>query len=436
MATFLLGLYIALIFIRPMEWWAPVLNFQLVTAAALGTLLTSFPRLLSDVPRYWKAVPEIRAAVFMLIGVTFSYLPAGWLGGMSSSFQDFGKIVILYMLVIILGQKEKNFKILYWTILLCIAWMAIHGVLMGRAAPTAGWGAHGFGNAVPRWRPSKKIEGTGVWQIVAYGIFDDPNDLCLVFIVGLPLLFAEYKANRNPITRMVVIAMIPLTVYAAYFTNSRGGLVGIFGMASAYIIGRLKGFKRWFMIVASVGLITVGAPARGSELGMIDKDRLVFWGDGLEAWKQSPIFGVGFANYRQATGSGAAHNSYVNALTELGVCGYVPFMLLLYLTITHLRKASALKEHTTAVDQAYLVGLFSSLIGYLTAVYFLSRTYNHVLYIILAMATCRTIMVCRDEATYQEIYGSRQMDMRRGLYFAFGTIPFIWATIRLGRAMG
>jgi O-antigen ligase len=437
MSTFLLGIYIALIFIRPMEWWEPVLNFQLVTAAALGTLGTAFPRLLKDWPRYWKAVPELRVAFFMLIGVTCSWMWPIWLSGISDAFQIFGKVFILYALIVILSQKQGSFRILLWSVLLCTGWMALHGVIMGRAAIELHDSAHGFGPAVPRWRPSRLVEGQGVYQIVAYGLFEDPNDLCLVFVIALPLLFAEIKANSNPIARFTAMAMIPLNLYAAYFTNSRGGLVGIFGMSAAYIIGRLQGFKRWFMIVFTVGLITVGAPARGGELGIIDKDRLTYWGDGLDAWKHSPIFGVGFGNFRSITeAEGAAHNSYVNALTELGLLGYIPFMVLLFLTATHMRRAAQLKTRISASDQAYLVGLYSALIGYLTSIYFLSRTYNHVLYIILGLGIGKVVMACHDEETFMAVFGTPKADMKRALYFAFGSIPFIWGTIRLGRALG
>ena len=435
MAIYLLSIYIALIFIRPMDWWEPVLNIELVTGAAAATIFVSASAIMSRLPMLWRQVPPIRMAGFMLVGVTLSWAWPLWFTMLSDSFQEFGKIVILFYLIIILSKTQKDFRIILWTVLLCTAWMALHGILMGHGARVDGYNARGFGPALPRWRPSQRLgaaEDAGVWQTVAYGIFEDPNDLCLVFIIAIPLLYAEFRASQNPMLRIICITLIPLNVYAAWFTNSRGGLMGVFGMVSAYIIGRLQGLKRWLMVAFSVSLVTVGAPARGSELGIIDKERLVLWGDGLDAFRSSPLIGWGFKNFSSVSDGHAAHNSYIHCLAELGLFGYIPFIMLLTLTVTYVRRAASLKSRIHQTDQTYLVGLFSAIIGYLTSIYFLSRSYSHVLYVLLGLAISKVIMSCRDAETFQLIFGSYKQDIKRGLYFAFGSIPFIWMTVRLG----
>lgn len=439
MATFLLCIYIALIFIRPMDWVDMILGWQLVTSAAIATIFVSFPKLLSEVPKFWRAVPEIRVAFMILVGVVCSWLHPFWLTALNDSFQEFGKILVLFILVVILSQDKRSFRVLLWSILLCTAWMALHSILMGRGAREIGGAARGFGPALPRWRPAQRgtaMEGAGVWQVVAYGIFEDPNDLCLVFILAIPLLYAEYKNTTNPMVKMICLGLVPINIYAAWFTNSRGGIMGVFGMASAYIVGRLKGFKRWVMIVFSVGIVTVGMPARGSELGVIDKERLVLWGDGLDGFRQSPLNGWGYKNFASVSDGLAAHNSYIHCLAELGMIGYIPWILLIVLTLTHLRRAAALKNHVSSIDQVYLVGLYSALIGYLTAVYFISRCYSHVLFILLGLAIGKVVMSCRDAESFRLVFGPTKRDVRLGLYFAFGSIPFIWFTVRMGYKMG
>src|SRR5258706_10680003 len=194
MSVFLLGVYIALIFIRPQEWIPEVKNWALVNYAALATLFSSMPRFLQDHQELWRRVPQVRVAIIMLFGVTFCYLPQMWLFGMRHTFQEFGKVVILYLLVVLLARNRPTFQMLLWIILLCVAWMAIHGVLEIHRG-------FGFGGQKPMWRKSHEA-----YQIVAYGIFDDPNDLCMVFVFTLPLLIAAYRTANNAITKSIALA--------------------------------------------------------------------------------------------------------------------------------------------------------------------------------------------------------------------------------------
>ena len=109
MAIYLLSIYIALIFIRPMDWWEPVLNIELVTGAAAATIFVSASAIMSRLPMLWRQVPPIRMAGFMLVGVTLSWAWPLWFTMLSDSFQEFGKIVILFYLIIILSKTQKDF---------------------------------------------------------------------------------------------------------------------------------------------------------------------------------------------------------------------------------------------------------------------------------------------------------------------------------------
>ncbi len=424
----LLAVYIALIFIRPQEWWQPVYGYELVNVAAIATLVVSFPTLMREQMTF-RRVPEIKVALALLLGVTLSWLGNGlYFGGMLAAFQEFGKVVILYVLIIMLGRSAKGYTLLLWTILLCIGWMAIHGILQARTGS-------GFGGLEPT--PRVLDSGETIYQIVAFGIFNDPNDLCLAFIIAVPLLYSVFKASPSGPARILALCMIPLVGYGAWLTNSRGGVVGILGMLGAYAISRTKGLRRWVMVSAGVTIVFIVAPARFSSGMGVDVNRVSLWGESMDAFKTHPLFGIGWRNIMEYTSSyQVTHNSFINTLAELGLIGYIPFFLLIFLTMVHIRRAMNIPELAGNREHFYLSGLFSALVGYLTSVYFLTRQYNHVLYILLAMAITQVLIVCQDPAVNAEVFGSIKQDYRRGLVWCFASIPLMWLSIRLANLAG
>lgn len=426
MSLFLLSLYIALIFIRPMDWWEPVRGWETVNLTAIATLLAAMPRILADARDLWR-VPQVKVLLALLAAVPLSWsYPRFWFGSLSAAFTDFGKTVVVCLLVVLLARNRRNFRILLWTILFCCAWMAVHAILQIQQGA-------GFGGQQPIWRPNDL--GGGVYQAIAFGIFSDPNDLCLVFVLAIPLLWAEYRANTNVLSKILSLGLIPLMGYGAWLTNSRGGIVGIFGMLAAYAIARAKGIRRWLMASGSILLVVLILPARGAQLGMADTGRLDAWGIGIQTWQQYPLFGAGYGSFADLTGGLVAHNSYVNALTELGLVGYLPWALLLYLTLVHLRRTSQMVTSERPADYFHLTGLFSALTGYLTAIYFLTRTYNPVLYIVVALAVCKVNSVRPSIEAQTDLMPSARHDIRNGLWVGMASIPLMWITIRLGNAI-
>src|SRR5258708_26635216 len=108
MGTFFLGIYIALIFVRPMDWWEPLRGFELVTAASIMTILAAFQRILNLFQLLWRLVPELRIAACLLVCVTLSWgvYPFS-LTGMQRAFTDFGKLIVLYFLIILLARQPR-----------------------------------------------------------------------------------------------------------------------------------------------------------------------------------------------------------------------------------------------------------------------------------------------------------------------------------------
>src|SRR5262249_5807368 len=109
--------------------------------------------------------------------------------------------------------------------------------------------------------------------------------------------------------------------------------------------------------------------------------RVTAWTEGLEMLKSRPLLGVGFgqfSDYHELT----AHNSFVLCFAETGTLGYFFWMGLLIVTFVELRSVTRLEGddsgHHDLRHVAYALEL--SLCGFVTAAFFLSRTFIPMLY--------------------------------------------------------
>ncbi len=107
--------------------------------------------------------------------------------------------------------------------------------------------------------------------------------------------------------------------------------------------------------------------------------------------KSHPTFGVGAGNFTDHHPALTAHNSFVLCFAELGLVGYFIWVALLVLTYKGL--GQAVKDlPPPAEEHRYAALLRSSLVGFLTCAWFLSRTYQPALYFILALCVSRRLL--------------------------------------------
>ena len=86
-------------------------------------------------------------------------------------------------------------------------------------------------------------------------------------------------------------------------------------------------------------------------------------------------------------------------------------------------------------EKISLLSLFSAISGYLVSAYFLSRQYNHVLYILLALGLARVLVMADSHDLRGKILDSTKADVIKGLVFGLASIPFMWITVRLANML-
>jgi O-antigen ligase len=234
------------------------------------------------------------------------------------------------------------------------------------------------------------------------GIFNDPNDLCMILCLGFLLSVYWFhdgqmdgpsgpRRRRGPWStwhlRWIPVAIMFL--WAVYCTHSRGGFLALLAGIAVTIIARV-GFKRSIPLVLVVlPVLLVAFAGRSTQIDTQEttaQDRIKLWSAGLEMFKAAPLFGIGMNQFVEQEGL-VAHNSFVHCFSELGFFGGTLFLggfVYSIWALAHLPKfAPCFTDVATARFQPYLIGAFASYtVGYLT----LSRAYTEPTYLMWGLA--------------------------------------------------
>lgn len=143
------------------------------------------------------------------------------------------------------------------------------------------------------------------------GTFTSPNGFAGVLETSLPMAVALYwaygKENQRYI-RYILIGIITLSALVLLATQSRGGIAGaVIGGVVVFLLryqNRIHlGFSRWKWILGV--LIFIGVVGGVSFLGLstfhrsYDNERMLLIESSYAMWKDHPIYGVGFSNWKE-----------------------------------------------------------------------------------------------------------------------------------------
>lgn len=177
-----------------------------------------------------------------------------------------------------------------------------------------------------------------------------PNSLGVYFVLLIfpliPLIFAEKVRIRKVLYCLLLLIMV-FNIGVCLSRNSWLALgSGIILLAIVYNWKILFG-----LIIAAVGaLLTPTLRQRLMEMGMsvFNDGRLKHWAVAIEMFKDKPLTGVGNGNYVTLHSkylekypqyivlgeeNFPTHNSYLKILSELGIIGFIPFLLMHVLII-------------------------------------------------------------------------------------------------------
>jgi O-antigen ligase len=146
---------------------------------------------------------------------------------------------------------------------------------------------------------------------------------------------------------------------------------------AAYLVGGALG----------VGMIVTMTVLTGREMSMQEGSaagRLDAWYAGMQMFKSSPIFGIGFQRFTEYN-SLTAHNSYMLCIAELGFPGFLLWLGLIVASMIQMRAIAASSLNTPAAIEVRQLArsLWVGFFMFAVTAWFLSRSYSTVLFILI-----------------------------------------------------
>ncbi len=409
-------LVLTLTLLHPIEAFAPVLAvyrpvllLSLIVLAAAGFTAARSGRI-AAAPRHLALFGAFIAALAL------SRIFNGWTGGAIVALTEFGPTAVLFATTLLIVTTVQRLKLTCATIAVCMTLLAVAGI----AAVHTGFMADQLlvhegvevndhldpeaeANADPDAAPDEDAQRT-LWRVRSWGFLSDPNDFSQAMVATLPMFAAIWLRRRR--LRNLAIVWIPgaLLLYAIYLTHSRGALLGLAAVV-AFALLRRAGYMRTAILLGAMAAGAVFVGFTGGRSYSSEEEsaggRIEAWSEGIQMLRSQPIFGVGYGNFTDNF-EYTAHNSFVLCFAELGLVGYFVWLAMLVLSLKETRIAST--EAPAEGDEArWSRTLRLSMIGFLVCAWFLSRTYQPVLFLLVAL--CIATSYCAHRAAAPDASG-------------------------------
>lgn len=369
--------YLLFEYVRPQSIY-PALSgapwARLAILAALGCMLFE-----GKIPQL-RTVTDIALTAFTTVIIISSF--AAHRPDVSFEFlPDYITWVLIVVLISNIVTTERRFLVFMLAYILYNLKMSQHATLS--------WASDGF--AFRDWGVSSGqgwFHNSGEFGI-QMNIFL-PVAVC--FLLGLRFYWGRYLT-------LGFYGIIATIVAGTIGSSSRGAMIGMVA-AAAFLFARSKhkfkaGAALLVMGVAGFLLLPEQSLDRFRSIGEDETSmsRRVYWDAGLEALRENPVLGIGYANWstymnERYEGMGLPHNIFVQAASELGYVGFFALLFLIassFIVNAQTRKMlRKLKERGRFLSMM-AIGLDGALVGFLVSGQFVTVLYYPYLWINLAM---------------------------------------------------
>jgi O-antigen ligase len=370
--------------------WRPalVLLIQVPFQGMLGLYLGNWSNLLTWIPivafvlqvprseilRTFSGSVTQRLAITLIVAILFSALIAIPHADLSNLLRDSGQKVTLIFIVAVLARAflEPGFdrKALVtvsvsMTIMVALALME-----------------HYLGLSIVGSAP-KEFRHLGDYRLSGLGGSLPINRMAFYHILPIGLVLGSLP-NKQTRPNLLIVFALTILGLGLISTGSRGGLLGaLFALGLVWWFSRARirsGILIGMLILAGLVIMSTIVPpeaflrSEGAGLTADAGDRLAIWNRALDYFVRNPILGLGWGQldvaivradpYMAARMATTAHNSLLQMLSESGLVGTIPFILLCWHVLTVLWRCA---RRNTEPRSLLSVGVFAAFAGMLLA---------------------------------------------------------------------
>lgn len=178
------------------------------------------------------------------------------------------------------------------------------------------------------------------------GIADNANSVATLVAIGIAMTWYLAMNYRRGLRHWLFMAYIPMAVMALGLVASRSGMiVGVICLGLVPLTYSYLSTTRRIVItilIVSISAVAISAIPESNISRLAEtteeitdgnvSNRTQIWAAGLQAFRDSPVIGVGAGSYNnvveQVRGFGdPPHSAYFSTLVELGIIGLVLFLL-------------------------------------------------------------------------------------------------------------
>jgi hypothetical protein len=368
----------AVLFIRPAEIVTDLEGLPIYESVILAALLVSVPAMARQLAGgAIVSKPILTCVVCMWLAIVAHYVRIRVFWHIREEGFEFFKVVLYFLLMIANVTTVGRLKhFLYWLVGFIFALTVLALLNFYEVIDIA---------SLVRMKEREIDPDTGAFvylaRLCSTGIYDNPNALARILLVGMAISFYLFSDVRGSLGRLIGLCLLALFTFSLFQTQSRGGFIG-------FLVGVLTLFTASFGWRKSLPLAIVVLPVifmlfggRQTEIaGALSQgtgqSRIQLWSQGFAAWKESPLFGIGMHQFEKYAENGS-HNSFVQWYVELGFLGGTLFVSVFYLTLSSIFRLGLpkyrildpelahLHPHLAAMLSAYTAGMFSIAVGYL-----------------------------------------------------------------------
>ena len=376
--------YLALNLLSPAEMFPALALFRISLILGLASLpLAVVTRLQS--PEIGKLRTQFLLVILFFVWASCSWLPHGWIGGNLATVLEISPNIIMFFVGVVFFRSPFRLGLIRGTMVL-VAIYVIAVSLSQLSYARASGESTPYVMAGASQDPGGETAGANEVRIRGLGMLNDPNIFGQYLLLILPLLFVSTKKNGLGPGYFVVIPLAILFAIGIYLTGSRGAETGLAVLIGLFLIRRFKKAGAVFSVVfGSLTLLAINAFRSRTVSLSGGMDRLAIWSEGMQYVKSSPVWGIGIRSFADREGM-TAHNSYLLCAAELGMVGFFFWMAIIVVTIIQLNRVPKVVGKVNPPLARWAIALKLSLGGYLFTSFFLSCTYNLLLFLLLGMS--------------------------------------------------